>query len=74
MKKFFNSRAGEKFNAILWTVTTVIWIALCVASIAEGSEEGLTVVIVIATLLGAFNSVIHWKRWKNWNEESDIKE
>ena len=74
MIAFLNSRAGVKFSAILWTVATVIWIVVCVAGIAEGSEEGLTVVTGLITLMGVFNSVVQWRRWKNWNEETEVKE
>ena len=68
MKEFFNSKAGIKFNAILWTVVTVIWLALCVARIAEGTEEGLIVLTAITAVLGVVNSVIQWIRYTRLEE------
>jgi len=72
MKEFFNSRAGVKFTAILWTVCTAVWLMLCVLRIAaEVRSEGLIVLTAITTLLGVLNCVIQWTRYVNFEEENE---
>ena len=70
MKEFFNSKAGVKLTAILWTVVAAIWIALCVSRAAESAEEGLIVLAVITAVLGVLNSVIQWTRYANFGTET----
>ena len=71
MKEFFNSRAGVKFTAILWTVCTAVWLMLCVLRIAaEVQSEGLIVLTVITAVLGVINSVIQWTRYANFETET----
>ena len=70
MKEFFNSRAGVKATAILWTAVAAIWIVLCVSRLAESAEEGLIVLSVITAVLGVINSVIQWTRYANFETET----
>ena len=72
MKAFFESKAGKKFVAILWTVTTCMWTVNFIMRLSRPYEdETLLMLTLMATLASLVACIANWVRYVKFEENNE---
>ena len=75
MKAFFESKAGKRVIALLWTFTTCCWTVTFTVRLSRPYEDESLLMLTLMALLASLAACIaNWVRYARFEEKTENEE